>query len=73
MKKTIQETINNLNKEYNSGQWVAMSGVQALTNVEKNGDSFSFLPASGTPVKVFLNKTTGEIKLFPALLFEDAF
>jgi hypothetical protein len=73
MKKTVEEVINYLNKDYAPGPWVAMNGVQALTNVEKNGESFSFLPASGTPIKVFLNKTTGEVKLFPALLFEDAF
>ena len=73
MKKTINDIVNYLDDKYGPGPWIAMNGVQALTNVVKNGESFTFMPASGTPVKVFLNQQTGEVKLFPALLFEDAF
>lgn len=73
MKKKVQEIIDQLNAGQ-PGTWVAPDGVHALTRVTKDGDKFfSFNPGSGIPVKVFFNQASGEIRLYPAMMFEDAF
>ena len=55
------------------GDWIAVNGYNSLIAME--GDLVSkknivFKPNLGYLVKVFINKTNGEIKLFPATLFE---
>lgn len=73
MKKKVQDIIDSLNKA-TGNHWVAASGVHALTNVSKDeAHVVSFNPGRGLPVKVFMNQETNEIRLYPALMFEDAF
>lgn len=55
------------------GDWIAANGTNALTNVSgdfRTNANIVFQPSNGIPVKVFMNKTNGEMKLFPAVLFE---
>lgn len=74
MKKKVQDIIEQLNATTGSSVWVAAKGVHALTNVSKNEvDTISFNVGKGLLVKVFLNQETNEIRLYPALFFEDAF
>lgn len=67
----IQNKINELNGF--GGTWIAADGTNALIKVQgdfRTNANVVFMPASGIPVKVFLNTLNGEIKMFPAILFE---
>jgi len=46
------------------------SGYSALTKFDYNNGAPIFNPASGVPIKAFLNSRTGEIKIFLASIFE---
>ena len=51
--------------------WQEAEGYHALTRVEYGRNQPAvFNPASGIPLKIFVNITTGEIKMFLAILFE---
>lgn len=50
--------------------WKYYTGTYALTNVDITTPVPNFNPASGIPLVVFVNTVTGEIKLFPAAIFE---
>lgn len=52
------------------GNWFAADGLNALTGVEFHGTSAQFKPATGIPVKVFINRVNGEMKVFPAVIFK---
>ena len=54
-------------------QMQRVEGIYALTKVEKDKESggITFMPASGIPVVAFICPTCGEIKLFPAKLFNE--
>lgn len=57
-----------------SDDWFAVDGTHALTEVQGDltkREGVRFLPATGVPVKVFINRRNGEIKLFPAMMFEQ--
>jgi len=62
--------------ELNSGEtgdWEEITGNHALTSVDgdfRTNSNIVFKPASGVPLKAFLNRRTGEIKIFPAIMFE---
>ncbi len=53
--------------------WLHISGFSAITGFDfgQNGQSPNFNPGFGYPVKVFVDKVTGEVKLFSAGLFKD--
>jgi hypothetical protein len=73
MKTKVQEMINKLNGS-TGNMWIAIEGVHSLTSVTKNEvDSIIFNPSKGLLIKVFFNQNTNEIRLYPALMFEDAF
>lgn len=53
-----------------SGQtWVAVQGYHSLTSATVD-TSITFYPTSGYIVKIFVNTTTGEIRMFPYQIFE---
>jgi len=70
------ELIRNKLRELNSGEtgdWEEITGNHALTSVDgdfRSNSNVVFKPASGIPIKGFLNRRTGEIKIFPAVMFE---
>lgn len=71
MKK--QKILEELKKTTND-VWEDVEGVRALTRVTQDDKKvLTFNPASGVLVKVFVNQRTGEIKLYPAVMIEDAF
>lgn len=73
MKKTVKEILDTLNSGQ-AGAWAVPEGVHALTQVTKeDSGQLAFNPGSGIPVKVFFNQSTGEIRLYPAMMFDDAF
>ena len=53
-----------------SVEWVALEGFNALTKFDflSNGGAV-FTPTAGYPVKIFVNTSTGEMKIFPAAQF----
>ena len=60
-------------KELNGGEtghWLAIPGYHALTKVELNQGNANFFPGTGVILKVFVNGRTGEIRIFPAPMFE---
>jgi len=66
----IRRKIQELNRD--GGDWVEAEGNHALTKVEGEfrGGKVTFFPSSGIPLKVFISRRTGEIKIFPAIMFE---
>ncbi|MCL5673785.1 MAG: hypothetical protein M1407_04115 [Deltaproteobacteria bacterium] len=66
--------MNELNSSSSSSpeNWIAIDGYHALTsfNFGEGGNQNIFKPDSGVPVKIFMEKKTGEIKLFLAKMFE---
>lgn len=70
----VQKKVEELNKKEKPGNqgWVAVDGYNALTKFEF-GDSNkgpTFYPSSGIPVKIFINAANGEIRVFPATVFQ---
>lgn len=54
------------------GTWNAIEGYFALTGFEfDKGNGNVFNPSFGVPVKVFMNTTTGEIRVFSAYFFQS--
>lgn len=51
--------------------WEEFPGYNALTKFDFNNGSPIFSPASGVPIKAFLNTRTGEIRTFVATIFEQ--
>jgi hypothetical protein len=53
--------------------WIEADGYHALTKMEyfkEQPEASVFNPASGIPLKTFVNPNTGEIKIFLAAVFE---
>lgn len=67
----IQRKIEELNASTPGMFWGVVKGNHALTGmvVDPKGTA-TFLPTRGIPLKAFFNKSTGEIKIFPARMFE---
>lgn len=53
-----------------NGTWNQVEGLFAVTQVEAKPDNVAFNPGAGVVLKLFINTGTGEIKMFPANLFE---
>ncbi len=51
--------------------WKAVPGYFALTGFNYGQGNPQFNPSYGYPVKVFVNERTGEMRIFPASLFEN--
>lgn len=72
--KKVDQKILELNKlDKSGGDWVAGEGYVSLMFTE--GDlrakkNIAMNPHKGYAVKLFVNTLNGEIKLFPAILFE---
>ena len=64
----IKNQLDELNKESGVDVWTTAQGFHAITAVTKEGDGFQFNPASGIIVKAFINKNTGEIRVFHYLM-----
>lgn len=65
----IQQYIQFLNNLTPGQTWVPADGYQALTKIDI--EKKVFYPNNGIPVKVFINQTTGEMRMFPASIFES--
>jgi len=48
-----------------------IDGIFAVTKVEKNDSGISFMPASGIPIIVYMCTKCGELKFYPAKLFDE--
>lgn len=48
-----------------------IDGLFAITKVEKKEGEITFLPASGIPLIVYMCTECGELKIFPAKLFDE--
>jgi len=69
--KTTAEITRDLDAIDGAGTWQVIDGVQSLTTVNRQPpNAVSFAIGSGLLVKGFLNRRTGEIKLFPAKMFD---
>lgn len=67
----IQAKISELDTLAKPASWEEIGGNFAITRFEVHDDgSPIFLPSKGIPLKAFFNKRTGEIKIFPAKIFE---
>jgi hypothetical protein len=53
--------------------WVAVPGYVALTgfNFDPDNNKPVFNPGYGYPIKLFVNIKNGELKIYPASLFEN--
>lgn len=51
--------------------WKEAQGYHALTMVDIRTSGVAFNPASGIPIKVFVDTVSGELKMFPASMFES--
>ncbi len=76
-KKNMNEDLDKIKKHtewlntITSGVWIAASGTFALTEVQgENINSLTFFPSKGIIVKVFMNTQNGEMRIFPANMFE---
>ncbi len=69
--KKIDAKIKEL-KDTTKEDWLPVTGNHALIKAEGEfkGGKIVFFPNKGAPLKGFINKKTGEIKIFPAKLFE---
>ena len=69
--RTVREINDYLNGLVPGETWQPFDGVQALTTVTRQPpNDVNFNIGSGVLIKGFVNRTTGEIKLFPARLFD---
>jgi hypothetical protein len=74
-KEKIQQKILELNNNNTDGDWDEVVGwfwyTEATPTVPNGTPSSGIkLMPSGLPVKLFANKVTGELKTFPAKIFE---
>ncbi len=69
--KVLEELIR-LNEGQAQGDWVITEGFHALTSLKFKGKDKkpTFNPSSGIPVKIFINKKTGELKTYYANQFQ---
>jgi hypothetical protein len=65
----VQEIIDKLEREAPGG-WTTEPGYFAFTGFEFNNGSPRFNPLYGVPVKIFTNRTTGEVRTYGAEKFE---
>lgn len=69
--KKVEKHLSALHKRF-GGEWIAVSGFGAITDIELiSPGKHNFKPNFGYVVKRFINKNTGEMKIFPASLFVD--
>ena len=65
----VKAKIAELNKKFPPSTWDEADGYHSLNSLECTQEKPTFLPNQGIPLKVFVNLTTGEIKLFNAKVF----
>lgn len=67
----VQQKLNELNAAGNPGapNWIVSEGLKAVTSMSLEGEKITFNPNAGIPLKVFVNITSGEVKLFDARKF----
>lgn len=69
-RQKVADKIRDLNLLVDGEVWIEVDGYVAMTKVELGANAATFHANQGLPCKVFFNSTSGEIKLFPAKLFE---
>lgn len=72
-KNKIDRQLAWLNATYPPASWMRIDGNQTLNKVEgdiSSGQNLKFFGSTGIIIITFLNKSTGEIKIFPANIFE---
>ena len=65
----IEAKIKELERESPRKEWYAIEGNFALTKFDFNYGNPIFSPTNGIPVKIFASRKTGEMRMFPAILF----
>jgi hypothetical protein len=74
----VQKKLNELNSREPglllsavSATWTAVPGYFAVTGFDYGQGSPTFNANFGYPIKIFVNQRTGEMKFYPASLFEN--
>lgn len=67
----IQDKIRELNASTPGQFWITVQENHALTKVDFRNGKVVFFPSSGVIIKIFFNRSTGEIRIFPAKMFEQ--
>jgi len=74
----VQQKINELNQKEPkllfpavSAIWSAVPGYFAITGFDYGQGNPTFNANFGYPIKIFVNQKTGEMKFYPASLFEN--
>lgn len=61
-------------KELGQGDWEEVSGTYWYTEIFVSaGTDVAKVQPSGLPIKIFISKLTGELKTFPARIFDKDF
>ena len=53
------------------GKWTVAGGYHAVSALEVKSGGLSILPDSATPLKLFMNSDTGEIRTYWAMVFDS--
>lgn len=69
--RKVQLRLNALNFNQPGRPWIAVPGFNVMTGIRFDGDSAVFEPNRGYPVKVFVNKKTGEVRTYAAYAFRN--
>lgn len=69
----VQQKLNLLNRNLPTKPWFAAEGFHSLNTFKFGsvGQGPEFRGGEGIPIKVFVNKITGEFKIYSAYLFKD--
>src|SRR5258706_11264601 len=70
--RAVIDELNNLGGP-GKGYWVEAQGYHALTAMEIKGNRLSAIPNSATPLKVFVNRKTGELRTYVSPVFDNEF
>ena len=63
----VKDILKTLNAGSVEGDWFAAQGFHTLTVIEFSNGEFNkaeFKPNEGVPVKTFINRETGEVKIY---------
>ena len=70
----VNTKIRELNGGQETGDWTEIPGTHAFLAVSGNfraNTNVVFRGDSGIAVKIFIHSTTGEMKIYPAIMFEQ--
>lgn len=67
----VQSKVKELNSGLSSSPWVPIDGYYSLLKTDLIPTGATFYGNQGLPLKTFLNRETGEVRMFPAKAFEQ--